>query len=422
MNSLYNALVRSKGARFIANNNPFYVLSAMCMLAGLFILNDSLHYNPIPASKLLTLIATLNIYEWFIIGLSVFLFYRGILRDGAMILLIEVFFLSDVAFLNSELFTTRHWLAWPVSILLILLAGAKLLVVVRTLDSHQRKDAIDSRTLRAVLACSFSLILLLFVIPGWLFSYANHHDGQVPPAVLYGIWWIVGILPALAAYLPGSRRIFALSKQARMMRAYILIPYLSLIAHIGVSHWVYKSTFYSEDLSPLLLGLAVLAIRANLTPVNRPQRIGWMIALPALAILLSISEQPLFSIPFAGAVWTPMRITFLASALVYVDGTLTLQKLFFTIPAAICFVLSWLGSSPQAIATGASQSANQTSSLLGRFLPSTPTQWGILSVISSFVLLAIGAAISLNRRDHEPVPIPPPQPEDGNSHHNMVDE
>jgi hypothetical protein len=230
MISLPNAVVRSSAVRFIVNNNPFYVLSAMCMLAGLFMLNDSLHYSPIPATKLLTLIATLNVYEWFIIGLSVCLLRRGILRDGGLILLIEVFFLADVAFLNAELFTASPTLAWPSSLILLGLACAKLIVILRALETHRPVGrTIEPGIVRLVLSCSLATLLLLFAIPGFLFEYANHHGGQVPAPILYGIWWIVGLLPALAVYLPGSQRLFGLGvrlprRRLRLHRRPIRLP------------------------------------------------------------------------------------------------------------------------------------------------------------------------------------------------------
>jgi hypothetical protein len=417
MISLPTSVVRSSAVRFIVNNNPFYVLSAMCMLAGLFMLNDSLHYNPIPAGKLLTLIATLNVYEWFIIGLSIFLLRRGVLRDGGLILLIEVFFLADVAFLNAELFTANASLAWPISVVLLGLAGAKLIVILRALEVHQPHGRItEPGTMRLVFLCSLAMLLLLFAIPGFLFEYANHHGGQVPAPILYAIWWIIGLLPALAVYLPRSQRLFGMGGRLGAMRAYLLIPFLSLIAHVAVSHWVYKTPFYSEDLTPLALGFAIFAARCDRHEFTRLARLQFHTLLPGIAIFLSLSHDSFYSFQFAGTAWTPMRLAFLAAAFVYIDGLFVFQRKLLALPIAACLALASLGSSPQAIATNATQSATHTSSLLGRILPTTVTQWGILAMVGSFFLLAIGAAISLNRDRFQPIPapVPPPLPPDEN--------
>ena len=66
--------------KFLSQYNPFYLLSAACMLFGVFAMNDSLDWSPIAMSKLLTMILTLNVYEAMLIGLSVFLLRRGIRR------------------------------------------------------------------------------------------------------------------------------------------------------------------------------------------------------------------------------------------------------------------------------------------------------------------------------------------------------
>src|SRR5688572_32889384 len=73
-------------ARLIEDYNPFYLLSAACMLFGVFALNDSLNWSPLPLRKLLTLIVTLNIYEVAVIALGCFLMRRGIRRDAMLLL------------------------------------------------------------------------------------------------------------------------------------------------------------------------------------------------------------------------------------------------------------------------------------------------------------------------------------------------
>src|SRR5688572_8311858 len=91
---------QSRLARFIEDYNPFYLLSAACMLFGVFALNDSLDWSPLPLRKLLTLIVTLNLYELAVIALGCFLMRRGIRRDAMLLLIVEAFFLADVGFLN----------------------------------------------------------------------------------------------------------------------------------------------------------------------------------------------------------------------------------------------------------------------------------------------------------------------------------
>src|SRR5688572_33432018 len=91
--------------RLFIDYNPFYFLSACCMLLGIFVLNDSLDWSPLPQDHLLILIATLDVYELALVVLAVVLLRRGLLRDGMFLLFLEAFFLADAGFLNMEIFT-----------------------------------------------------------------------------------------------------------------------------------------------------------------------------------------------------------------------------------------------------------------------------------------------------------------------------
>src|SRR3989442_15881154 len=91
---------RSALLRLLQEHNPFYLLSAACMLAGCLALTNSLSWNPIATRRLLTLIVTLNVYEGALIGLALFLITRrGLVRDGKILLILEAFFLVDTTFL-----------------------------------------------------------------------------------------------------------------------------------------------------------------------------------------------------------------------------------------------------------------------------------------------------------------------------------
>src|SRR3954466_2625591 len=98
---------RSRVVQFFVHYNPFYLLSAMCMLFGIFALNNSLLWSPIPLHNLLTMMVMLNVYEGLLIALAVVLLGRNVRRDAIILLIIEAFFLVDVGFLNMEIFTER---------------------------------------------------------------------------------------------------------------------------------------------------------------------------------------------------------------------------------------------------------------------------------------------------------------------------
>src|SRR5688572_3744039 len=115
--------------RLFVEYNPFYILSACCMLLGCFVINDSLDWSPLPQDNLLVLIATLNVYEAALIALGLVLVRKGLLRDGIFLLFLEAFFLADAGFLNMEVFTSDVHLGFVVNTLLLGLAAMKLAVV-----------------------------------------------------------------------------------------------------------------------------------------------------------------------------------------------------------------------------------------------------------------------------------------------------
>src|SRR6266699_1904355 len=84
--------------RLIVDRNPFFLLSAVSMFAGVRVI-----------------LAALNLYEALVIGLALFLITRrDQRRDGWILLSIEALFLVDLTLLNSELFTAN--LRWGTAI------------------------------------------------------------------------------------------------------------------------------------------------------------------------------------------------------------------------------------------------------------------------------------------------------------------
>src|SRR5580658_7893723 len=102
---------------FVQNSNPFYLISACCMLAGCLALTNSLSWLSIPLWRLLILLATLNVYEAALIGLAAYLvLVRGYRRDGMILVILEAFFLIDITFLNTEISTQGSRIGLPLAI------------------------------------------------------------------------------------------------------------------------------------------------------------------------------------------------------------------------------------------------------------------------------------------------------------------
>ena len=56
--------------QFLADNNPFYLLSAASMLLACLLLSNTTTWSPIAFSRLAGLIATLGVYELLLVGLQ----------------------------------------------------------------------------------------------------------------------------------------------------------------------------------------------------------------------------------------------------------------------------------------------------------------------------------------------------------------
>src|SRR5207253_1919574 len=119
---------------FLVHHNPFYLLSALSMVAGCYALNTGLAPRVGDTGKLLVLLGTLNLYEAAVIALGLYLIHgRGILRDGRTLLLIEAPFLVDLAFLNAEMGSGSFAAGAAVNALVLGLALVKVAVVLRAL-------------------------------------------------------------------------------------------------------------------------------------------------------------------------------------------------------------------------------------------------------------------------------------------------
>lgn len=251
--------------RFIVDHNPFYLLSAACMLAGCLALTNTLSWSPVGLGRILILIATLNLYEALLIALGLFLVVRrGVVRDGVMLLFLEALFLVDTAFLNSEVFTLDERVGWIVNAALFAAAVAKVYVI--------------CRVLRVPLGGAlFPYVLLqlavLFAMPGVFKHMAGQRHGNLPVMAIYVGWWVTALLPIL--FLVFVRSVAHIAADASdvgrlIVRCVIVLATISLIAHLGTSTWVYKLPFHSANLTPLLLMMAMFCRTLPLIQTRAP--------------------------------------------------------------------------------------------------------------------------------------------------------
>jgi hypothetical protein len=393
---------RSAPVRFLFRNNPFYLLSAMCMLGGCLALTNSLSWTSIGLGRLLALVVTLNLYEGLLLALGLYLLARrGIVRDGLMLLFLEALFLVDAAFLNVEVFAVDFHVGLAVNAAVLLLAVLKLWLVFRAM--------------RLPLDGTFALVLVqlavLFGTPGVFAHVSRGGNGALPAGVAYVAWWAPGVVAALAALLLRGPRLRELLGEtapgqewvpAVVRRSFVWLPMVSLLAHLVMAHWVYDAHLYAAYFAPLLLGLAVMLGGAGPSP--RPaSRAARLVILPALAVLLSLDapDSLRVNIPLSRLALTPLLAAAGAAYVIYVCTLLPSYALRLIAGAAATAVALAVGPTPgQVAAAGQQWSQWVVSTVAGavvRILPKTTTGWGVTAVGAAFAFLGVGAAISLRK-------------------------
>lgn len=383
---------RRRLVNLLADYNPFYFLSACCMLLGIFVLNNSLTWSPLPQHNLLVLIATLNVYELALVGLAIVLMRRGLMRDGMFLLLLEAFFLADAGFLNMEVFTTDPVTGLIVNAILFGLAVIKVAFVFAATGLPVRSGAF---------AFVMAQLALLFAIPGVFSDVSSHRHGELPILAVTGAWWAAGLVPVLYVLLVRMRSLTPVGR--RVAKLFVALPFASLLAHLCLANWVYKVPFHPSNLTPMLLGLAVWVGRYDWHVSTLAWRMRMQLALPFAAVALSaislagkMPESPL-AFEILGIWFTPLRLALLGASAVYLDGWFIHRHAYFAVGSAVYLAGAGLGSSVREMSNNTVDFTNYWLDAIRGMVPTTSSQWGVLSVIGAFVLLAMGAALSLLR-------------------------
>jgi hypothetical protein len=382
--------------RAISDRNPFYLLSAVCMLFGCVALTNSSSWVSIRLQRLLILTATLNFYELLLIGLALFLIARrGLRRDGAILLILEAFFLVDVTFLNSEIFSADLKIGLAANGILLAIALFKVAAIFRGLGISLASGAF---------AVTMIELAMLFTLPGVYKLISLDHNGGLPAMVIYASWWAVGLLPVLATLLLGDRPWFNevqrenYRRNRRLILMLMVLPVVSLLAHICTSNWIYKVRWYPANVSPLLLGLGVAIGASDFHVRTLARRMRWHFVLPIMAIVLAVNYPSALVLKAGSFGVSPLRITLFAAMLVYGHGFVLYHHALFAWAACLCFGWAGIGMSIDEMMSNVSLASKKTYSVSQKLWPRTMSDWGIISVAMSFVLLAIGAIVSLRKK------------------------
>lgn len=397
MNDSFRASPRPSMVRALADYNPFYLLSAACMLAGLFALNGSLSWSPLTFPTLLLLITVLNLYEILLILIGIFLARRGLMRDAATLLIVEAFFLADVGFLNSEAFTQDYYGGLVVNLFLLVGAVVKVVLVFWGLGIRLT----DPR-----FCLILSQVLILLALPGYLRRVADNDSlARVSLLAMYAAWWAVGIIPLL--YLAFLRH-DPWARHRGIILAFVVLPTLSIVTHLCTSNWVYNVRWQNANVGPLIVTLAAAIGASDWHVRNMAMRMRVHLLLPVLAIGMALPTDYRMTFWVGDFALSPLRLMLLTSAAVYVYGVFVHRHALFVLAAMACLGISGVGHTPEAMARHTVASGNWVLSTLKRLIPQTLSQWGIISVISSFVLLGLGLLLSLLRPvPREAIPVLP---------------
>jgi len=383
--------VRSRVLRLIAEHNPFYLISAACMLAGCLALTNSLSWSPIALRRLLMLIATLNVYEAALLGLGVVLIAkRGLRRDGRILLVLQAIFLVDATFLNAEIATMQLTLGAFINALLFALAMVKLRVVLKILRP---------RITRGELASMVVQLAVLFALPCVL---RRIDHGSISPIDFYAVWWILGLLPVVHALLthalPEDLDGRSPATSAVPVKAYLSLPWLSLLVHVSILHYVYNVPFFGADAAPVLLGLAVAMKRAIPTRfVTLGQLRTLRVMLPIAAVWVSANSSWALGFSALGISITTAKLALVGAYLTCVYLFLMTWARYFLTGGALAGMAFAFGPSMSELVDVADIILTWVLNILESLVPKNASQWGIVGVVFGFIFLVIGAAVSLMR-------------------------
>lgn len=370
---------------FILDHNPCFILSALSMIFGCYLFSSALDLHAGESDKLLSLVATINLYEFALIGIAALIFARRhVARDGLLLLIIQSLFLCDATFLIAETVASHPVGGWSINVGLLLLALAKTALVL-----HVTRVPITLRTLGFM---SLQLAIL-YLLPIWLWHSADYE--YIRSNILYIAWWTVGMLPLLYDLL--SR--FILADDTRgphahfIRRLHLVIPWLMLIAHLSFFHWVYHADFHIMNLTPVLLGLAVATRYINPTRYWPAGQLRFMrYALPVLAVLFTLLSADHSDNSH------PIALTLGATLITY---TYLFDIRFAPLAVGIVGLLGFLyayGPTPYQIQAFINKLLARIEAIIQFILPNTNLGWGIVAIIGAFILLALGSFVSLKRR------------------------
>jgi hypothetical protein len=355
--------------------NPFYFGSAAAMLAGCYILSQALALEPGHVAKLLVLMGVVQVYECLLVKAGLFLVTtKRAPKDGLTLLALESVFLLDATLLANECATADLWTGTIAALVTLALAGVKLMLVAR-----EAPHVLSSRT-SLYLILNVGLALALPVVAAHLASVR-----LLSPASLYACSWVMLALPFLRrAQLAELGRNPSVAE-----RVWAVVPMASVLGHFLAVAWVHDVPFQPALIAPLLLGFAFAKADGS-----------WreLVTFTAAALLVSVAQFDALGFQVFGVPVAPPQLVLVAagiglSTVAWRRGSRALLA-----SAGGLTTLGLLGDQGlRSVLSAAGDLLGQAFRLLADLAPSAAVAWGILVVISAFVLLALGLRRSLEK-------------------------
>jgi hypothetical protein len=364
--------------RWIADRNPFYLLSACCGLLGCWLLASISRQDLLDVALR---IAGVVAYEVLAVCLGVWLAKNAsMLRDAAILSVLTLILIADFSFF----YTQAAMLSRVPAVVFTLFGCAQALGVMGFLLRGYRVNL--PRFGQWLLAVTLFAVHLVPLAMRWV----AEHSVNLPLAFLAAFAATGVIVGAHAS--PWRERPHEPNALARALG--VLAPavmLLSLLAHLIAVEWIYDVQFMMVFASPLFLGLAWLCLRTESSTSVACMAAGF-------AVLLALGDTPPGSI-WDGAGWSwlgfsPLRAVLIVASLVFMETWLFHRSRGAFVLGAVASFAALLGHTRVIIGQHLNDLSNGVVHVLSNLMPVSREGWGLFLFSLAFVLLAAGAWLS----------------------------
>ncbi len=391
------ARARSSTWKVIARHNPFFLLSAACMLAGCIAVANTTTWSPIETLRIVALIGTLEVYQFLLMGLGlVLLIARNNRRDGVMLLALATVFMADVNYLNAELVTSDLATGLLVSGGLLAAALGKMGLIIRL----TRMSVTWGQVL--FFATQWMVLFAMPAVLAW-----HQEDRGVVPLHLYACWWIIALLPAGYQLLrPASSHAWP----STAVWLFWVIPWLSCVMHLGILHYVHDIAYVGAMATPMLLlialGLSTIQRDRSGDRLRQARTIQGVLLVVAVLVSVNAPRQLELTLGSLGLSQVSLSPFEMAVGTAYLTGVWIFARPLSVVligAGLAALLMVWFGPSRQQMANALQQSWAFVAGLINAVRPQSRDQWGIIAIVTAFVLLLIGGWVSLRKRPDTPV-------------------